>query len=154
MSKQITVLLPHVPEEFGQALNISKPPYLLNMVGEKLGHGTFNLELTFSLPPTIQTPEEEKSFRTTAKGSLILALIMFYESCPDLLARTLIYLISSDPEWKKRAEEVKKTHGPKGPSRLASWFIHDLIVVGGDLIGVDHRPCWDAGRCLHEEGDK
>ena len=149
MSKQFTMLMPHVPEEFIYALRQLPHPLITDMQESKIARGVSDLEITFRVSP--DNGETEEDSIKGCKGSLILALIMFYEANPDYISRVLIHLVTSTEEWRKRAIEVRISH-PKDPQlRLMQWLIHDLSIMGGDLMGVDHRPCWDAGHCLHKE---
>lgn len=149
MSKQITVLMPCVPQEFILTLTRVRPPYLEDYTFSHVAPGISDLELTFAIPA--KYVDESKDFEREVRCTMLMALIIFYESFPTLIPRLMAYLLHADEKWKERQKQALKTHPSKVQDRLIQWFIHDLVVQGGDLIGIDHRPCFDSGRCLHEE---
>lgn len=152
MPKQVTVILPHVPIEFAQTLQIITPPHLMASAGKPIAKGIVDLELTFGVDGL--DPKDEKDFTLDARAGMLMALIMFYESNPHFIERVLIHLITTDDQWRERADSVRETHPDAPHQRLASWFVHDLVILGGDLLGVDHRPCWEKGDCIHYQEEK
>jgi len=147
MSKQITVLMPCVPNEFITSLKRVTPPYLKDFASFRAAEGISDLELTFDVPAV----ETEKEFNISVRATMLMALIIFYEAYPQLITRTISHLLTVDDKWKKwRADEVQ-AYPKDWDQRLVKRFIHELVVQGGDLIGIDHRPCWDSGKCTHED---
>ena len=153
MSKLVTVILPHTPIEFKQSLDNLRPPYLSNFTSSEVGKGIVDLELTFSTESV--PPQYHADFARDCKATMLMALIIFYEAFPMLIDRILIHLISHKvDDWRTRADDAKEKKGADSAHYLKEWFLHDLIVQGGDLMGIDHRPCWDAGKCTHDSGGK
>lgn len=149
MPKLVTVMLPHVPQGFIKTFDSVRPPFLKDYATTQLGPGVFDLELTFEMPP-IPPNKKEADFIIDVKATMYMALIVYYEAFPISIAQVLSHLVKADAEWKRRAEVAAGK--PDKPDYLATWLIHDLVIMGGDLLGIDHRPCWEAGKCLHTEG--
>lgn len=155
MSKLVTVVLPHVPVEFKQSFDSLRPPYLKTYTASDVGKNLVDLEMTFETPLGLPA-SHEADFSRDMKATMLMALIIFYEAYPLMLDRILIHLISHKVDgWRERADKAREEKGDGSAVYLKEWFLHELIVQGGDLMGMDHRPCWEAGKCLHDsEGGK
>lgn len=153
MSKQFTVVFPMpVPVELAKKMKDMPPPYAKGVMSEKYGEHGAEMQVDFEIPPDCP-PEEEEDFKLAAKKTLAIAVAMVGVMIPRMLDGVIHDLIT-----KRHKDWIGKNpldfEDDKKAGKLREWYLHQVAVWMGDLVGEDHRPCWEAGKCLHEEADK
>lgn len=149
--KKTTVLLPYpVPPLLAMAFKFSPINYQSNVEIEVLTKDCANVELELEIPQDVDVRE--------VKGNIYLLVILgsqtlweqahTEEDAKKMFAGLLNWMHEHSPEFQKLSDR-----GEPGFRTELQKYLHLWIVKGGDLMGVDHRPCWEAKTCLTEEPD-
>lgn len=153
MLKQFTVVFPiPVPYEVAKKMKEMPPPYTKSVMIERYGAHGAEMQVDFEIPENCR-PDEEGEFKLAAKKTLAIAVAMVGVLIPRMLDGVIRDLIE-----KRHKDWIGKNpldfEDDKKGGKLREWYLHQVAVWMGDLVGEDHRPCWEAGKCLHDEADK
>lgn len=137
--KTFTFFYPNVHEDICRMLKELPPPHSTAVTFTPPKLGVCDVEITFNLPEVDDaTPEEvKKEFRKT----FLMLIVMVYMDHPSMVDAPLDAALRDDPRWRMYKDEARE--------KQVRRFVHEIVVELSLLDGIDHGPCFEAGKCLH-----
>lgn len=149
--RKTTILLPYpVPAIVAMAFKFTPLRYQSNVEIEVINKGAATVELEFELPEGEDVAETKIELYTM----MILSAQTLYgqthsnDELEKIFGELLKWMRDHSPEYKKLSDR-----GKPGMTTELQKYIHLWIVKAGDLMGMDHRPCWEAKGCTHAEDE-